>query len=92
MDKLLLVVEDSFQLSGRGAVTVPFVSPEVLGTNKSGHKQQVKLVRPDGAEEIVEATFYWEHFNPGGFRFTCFIEQGRVEQIPPNTEIWLLDG
>ena len=92
MDKLLLVVGDSFQISGRGAVVMPFVSPEVLGTSQCGHKQQVRLVRPDGTEEIIEATFYWEHFTPGGYRFILFLQQGRKEQVPPNTEVWLLDG
>ncbi len=91
MGKLLLVVEDSFQFSTRGIIVSPFVSPEAVGTSRSGHKQQVQLVRPDGAEEIVEATFYWEHLNPGGFRFSLFLERGRKEQVPLGTEIWLLD-
>ncbi|HEY9631351.1 MAG TPA: hypothetical protein V6C84_29015 [Coleofasciculaceae cyanobacterium] len=92
MGKLLLVVEDSFQFSTRGTTVAPFVSPEAVGTSRSGHKQQVRLVRPDGAEEIVEATFYWEHLNPIGFRFRLLLEQGSKEQVPLGTEIWLLDN
>jgi len=91
MSKLLLVVEDSFQISGRGVIVAPFVSPEILGTSQSGHKQQMRLVRPDGTEEIVEATFYWQHMNPGGFHFSFFLKQGKKEQVPPGTEIWLLE-
>ena len=90
-DKLLLVVEDSFQLSGRGATVAPFVSPDLLGTNTSGHKSTVRLVRPDGTKEITEATFYWEHFNQGGFHYACFLENGKKEQVPPGTEMWLIE-
>jgi hypothetical protein len=92
MGKLLLVVEDSFQISGRGATVMPFVSPEVLGTSRNVHKEQVRLVRPDGTEEIVEATFYWTHFNPGGYHFSLYLDAGSKEQVPPGTEIWLLEG
>lgn len=87
MSKLLLVVEDSFQFSRRGTTVAPFVSPEAVGTSRSGHKQQVQLVRPDGAEKIVEATFYWEHLNPSGFHFSLFLERGRKEQVPLGTGI-----
>ena len=90
MTELLLIVEDSFQLTGRGVIIVPFVSPDLVGTRTHGHKANVRLVRPDGAEEIVEATFYWEHLNPGGFHFTCLLENNKKEVVPPGTEIWLL--
>lgn len=90
MDKLLLIVEDSFQFSTRGTTVAPFVSSEAVNASRSGHKQQVRLVRPDGAEEIAEATFYWKHLNPGGFRFSLFLGQGRKEQVPLGTQIWLL--
>jgi hypothetical protein len=90
MGKLLLIVEDSFQVSGLGATVVPFVSPEILGTGKAVDKQQVRLVRPDGTEELVEAAIRWTHFNPGGYRFCLYLYDGKKEQVPPGTEIWLL--
>lgn len=90
MEKLLLIIEDSFQIPGRGTIVSPFVSPDILGTSKNGHNAKVRLVRPDGTEEIVEATFYWQHFNPGGFHYSCIFENGKKEQVPPDTEIWLL--
>ena len=92
MEKLLLVVEDSFQLSGRGVAIAPFVSPDLFGNSKSGHKSRVRLTRPDGNEEIVEATFYWEHFKPGGYHYVCYLVNGDEEQVPRKTEIWLLDA
>jgi hypothetical protein len=92
MSKLMLIVEDSFHLSGRGVIVTPFVSPDLIGNSEGGHKSKVRLVRPDGAEEFVEATFHWQHFKPGGFHYACYLEKGKKEQVPPKTEIWLLDA
>lgn len=91
MEKLLLVVEESFQISGRGVVVTPWPSPEAAALKKSGDVVQVRLVRPDSTSEVVEATFYLAHFNPGGFHFECVLCGMKREQVPPGTEIWLLD-
>lgn len=100
MDKLLLVVEDSFQISGRGVVVEPPPPLETLGINEHSpvaqvrlvRVAQVRLVRPDATHEVVEATFGWTHFNPGGFRFTCMLVGMKKEAVPPGTEMWLLDA
>lgn len=100
MDKLLLIVTDSFQISGRCVVVLPELSPEAVGSNEQDgtagvrfvRVAPVRLVRPDATEEVVEATFYWAHFNPGGYRFTLELRgaEYKKEQVPPGTEIWLL--
>ncbi len=91
MKKLLVVVEDSFQVSGRSVVVVPTPSLEDAGVSKRGDVAQVRLVRPDSTEQDVEATFYLAHFNPGGFRWECMLRGMKKEQVPPGTEMWLLD-
>ena len=94
MEKLLLVVEESFQITGRGVVAVPETSPEAVGSGEHGHTSQVRLVRPDTTEEVAEATFWWEHLNPGGFRFMLMLRGigTKKEQAPPGTEVWLIDA
>lgn len=92
MSKVLLSIQDNIEVRGRGVIVLPFVSPEILGTSKSGHTAQVRLVRPDGTQDIVEAIFTWERFVPGGAHYICRLPQGTKEQIPAGTAIWLLDG
>lgn len=100
-EKLLVAVEDSFQVSGRGVVIEPPPTPEDVGVEplgpsfrlqmKSVRTARVRLVRPDGAVEEVEAQFSWAHFNPGGFQFMCLLPGAKKEQVPPGTQMWLLE-
>jgi len=102
MDKLLLIVEDSFQITGRCVIVLPALSPEAVGSDENSgtagigfvRVASVRLVRPDTTEEVVEGTFYWAHFNPQGYRFTLELRgaEYKKEQVPPGTEIWLLDA
>jgi hypothetical protein len=100
MNKLLLIVEESFQITGRGVVLQPDASPEIIGSKASSHAAAVLLVRPNGEEENLQATFYWEHFNVSTelllegfktFQYVCVLRDGTKEQVPPGTQIWLLD-
>lgn len=91
MDNPVLIVEDNFYISGRGTVVEPPLSPESVGATKRTHVAQVRLVRPDGTEEVMKAHFSWTHFNPGGYRFICLLPGVKKEQVPPGTQIWLLN-
>jgi hypothetical protein len=87
MMRRLLIVEDSFQIQGRGLVVVPgplmeaFEGPAVV---------PVELRRPDGT--IREAQLSVQHFfatpAPKERRWACvFRDLGRAD-APPGTEIW----
>lgn len=91
MSKLLLVVEDSFQVSGRGVIVFPALSPEAVGSSRHGYTAQVRLARPDATEEVVEATFEREYIGPRRLDCLCVLRDAKKEQVPPDTEIWLLD-
>ena len=88
--KLLITLEASFEISGRGVVLVPFIEPEIIGDMKHGDKAQVRLVLPAGSEIMADATFCWEHFNPSGFHFLCTLSSA-TQPIPKGTEVWLLE-
>ncbi len=92
VEKLLLVVEDSFQISNIGLVLAPFPSREILKEFKSGDIAQVQLQRPDGTSEIVAATFDLQHFNPGGFHPVWVLREADKSQVPPATRVVLLEG
>lgn len=97
MSKLLLTVEDTFQIKGLGLVVVPSVRPELIqgGTLKSGYTAPVLLLRPRKQAEVVEATFYWQHLNakhgPIPLELVCTFKTMQKDQVPIGTEVWLLD-
>ncbi|MDQ3812584.1 MAG: hypothetical protein M3347_01380 [Armatimonadota bacterium] len=95
MDKPFLTVTDSFYISGLGTMVEPPLSPAAVGASgasKSAHVAQVRLLRPDGTEEIMVANFFWAHFNPGGYRFVCLLPGIKKEQVPPGTQMWQIEG
>ncbi|HEY9840337.1 MAG TPA: hypothetical protein V6D23_07795 [Candidatus Obscuribacterales bacterium] len=89
--ELLLIVADSFLLSGRGLVLNPAIAlaPDAARVPDLGLR--VRLERPDGSSEVMEALLQWAHFRPGGFRYTCILPQASPEQVPPGSRIWRLD-
>lgn len=87
----LLVVEAAFQVSGIGLVLCPCCDGEKWGDMPSGRNVQARLMRPDSTQEIVEITFDWQHFRPGGFCLMCVLRGGTKSQVPPGTQVWLLD-
>jgi hypothetical protein len=91
MARLLLTVEDCFLLSGRGLVLIPEVPADALGPVPSGWTAIIRLRQPGGAERSTEATFYLEHFRPGGYKWMCYPNGAGKEDVPPGTEVWLPD-
>lgn len=60
---LLLVVEDTFELSGRPGLTL---TPHVERELDPGAYPAV-ATRPGGSRESITVTLSWVHFSPGGF-------------------------
>jgi len=90
MPKLLMIVEDTFQITGRGLVVVPgpltrdFAGPATL---------HVELRRPDGL--LAHAPLLIQHHfqtpPPNEHRWACVFTTLSKQDVPVGTEIWL-DG
>ena len=73
-DKLLLIVEDSFHIQGRGVVLAPlFDSP---APHFRPQQARVRLVSPSGSETVICASIQWTHFTPGGFKVEVLLPAG----------------
>lgn len=96
MEKLLLVVEDAFAISGVGVGIMPLPGVETLGGRKSGHKERVRLHRLDGSKREAQLKLSYSHFNmlnsPNFWAFEIILLEISKADVPPGTEIWLLDA
>ena len=90
MNGPLLVVEDCFQLTGRGLVVMPNVPDNALDGKKPGFVTRVRLVYPDSEEEVVSAWIGYEFFYPRGHRLACMLKDVN-KKVPTGTEVWLVD-
>jgi hypothetical protein len=91
MDKLLLVVEDRFELKDRGLALMPNLPIDSLPQQTLGMPLQIKLERPDGAVVVAKAVIYPEHFNPGGYKLICYVQDMAWGAVPPGTKVWLIE-
>lgn len=57
----LLVVEDAFQISGRGLLVVPDFA-HAAGSWRGG-STTAKVIRPDGTPLVARLSFHVAHFN-----------------------------
>ena len=90
MSKLLVAVEDTFEITGRGLVVVPGpLTQDFAGPAKV----QVVLHRPDGSRMSAPLLIQY-HFQtppPKEYRWACIFTTLSKQDVPIGTEIWL-DG
>jgi hypothetical protein len=80
----LLVVAEAFVTRGPGVVVMPRITVE--GPRE---KTRVRLVRPDGSERVVEATFDLAHMRGPSGQFAMYRLHGvSIDDVPTGTEIW----
>lgn len=88
MPKLLMTVEDRFQIASRGLVVVPGPSTEDIVGPAS---LSVELRRPDGS--MVHAPLLIEHQfqSPPSTerRWACVFAMLSKQDVPVGTEIWV---
>jgi|SRR6185436_12491550 len=92
MDNLLFVVEDSFQIVGRGLALMPNLPIDSIPNQKLGSLLQIRLERPGGITEVAKAVIHLEHFNPGGYKLICYIQDTALDAISPGTKVWLIES
>ena len=91
MPRLLLVVEDTFAISGRGLVVVPDVD---LGGTHQRHVT-VELRRPDGSRGRAEALAqvpYVSRPRPGPRHHVLMFASLTKADVPIGTELWIEDA
>jgi hypothetical protein len=88
---LLLVVEDSFDIRGRGLIVVPGPHADALERPSTF---RVELHLPDGTRREARAILRWEFSLPSPpasqRRYTCILEDVSRPDVPPGTEVWFL--
>ena len=89
MEKLLLVVEDAFEVRGRGVIVVPDIPLDEL---KQPTPTMVMLKRPDGTSSSVEAWIGVPFIDPplvvGKRGYTCFLKGIDRLAVPIGTEVY----
>lgn len=96
MQKLLLTVEQSFTLTGRGVIVAPEISVDEFPATLP---ISVTLKRPDGTTVTTKSAFHIAHIqtrsvehtleilrNP---RYTCLLKDIDEAAVPVGTEIWI---
>jgi hypothetical protein len=82
-DRILLTVEDSFAITGRGVVVLPGVEP---GTVPWSCRVRVQL--PDGSLNDLDASFELPFGSPGMKpQLWCLLKGVRKEDIPVGTKV-----
>lgn len=87
--KLLLTVEDTFLISGRGLVVVPDIEPAAQATNFTG---AVTIEPPAGVAFETNAEFSWTHFRPGGMKCLLTLPGVSKEAVPIGSRIYFHGG
>jgi hypothetical protein len=90
--RLLLVVEDTFAISGRGLIVAPRVD---LGEGPIQRRLAVELRRPDGtrtrAEALGQLPFLYPHrVGESECHQLLFQHLGETD-VPIGTEVWMID-
>lgn len=81
--KFLLIVADTFELTGRPGTTV---MPNVERDVEAGDFE-VRIRRPGARSIRAMASLSWNHFHPGGFRLVCRLPGLSKSEIPIGAEI-----
>ena len=89
-DELLLVVEDSFEITTRGLVVLPPMEPSFpVATSRD----LVVRVEHEGTTRTLEAVLSEEHFRPQGFRLVLRFPTATKEDVPIGARVYeVLDG
>ncbi|MEM7165865.1 MAG: hypothetical protein AAF581_10395 [Planctomycetota bacterium] len=85
--RLLMTVEDAFEIGDRGLVVVPELPADEC-EELVDKVIAVHLLRPDGTTCYSTFRVSWEHFNPHGYKIICRSDVLAKENCPPGTEIW----
>jgi hypothetical protein len=86
--KLLLIVEDTFQVTGRGLV----VAPDVPDAIPRADFADIVMIAPKDAPAFnARAEFVWTHFRPGGMKLLLTFPELSKDAVPVGSRILLCD-
>jgi hypothetical protein len=87
MQSLIMTIEDSFQIPGRGLVIVP--APLVSSLHGPANLK-VSLHRPNGSKIEVEmlVTHHFLTPAPQEPRWGCILPSLQQHEVPNGTEVW----
>jgi hypothetical protein len=83
--ELLLEVEDTFDIAGRGLALAPDLQ---LGAQSKDSTYEVVVERPDGSSIPAQARLAVEHFRPTGYKLVVYLPRLRKEQVPVGSKVF----
>lgn len=87
--ELLLEVEDTFEIAGRGLALAPDL--QLQGQTKdSTHKVVIEL--PDGSSISAQARLAVEHFRPIGYKLVVYLPELGKPQVPIGSKVFWQSG
>ena len=89
IERLLLTVQDRFDLGDKGLALAPALPVDSIPRQEQGVMLRVRLEMPDGAMEETDARIYLEHFNPGGYKLICYLQSAVTTAVPSGTKVWI---
>jgi len=95
-EKLLLSVEDHFQIEGRGLVVTPLLNLLPNGKKFEPFSDSVVIRRPDGTEDKLRAQFGLEHFSfrggGGQWNIVVVFPSETKASVPLGTDVFVSSG
>jgi len=83
--ELLLEVEGTFEITGRGLALAPDLKRQARSKDSI---HEVVVERPDGSSVPSQARLAVEHFRPGGYKLVVYLPQLRKEQVPIGSKVF----
>ncbi|MGA7439019.1 MAG: hypothetical protein WBW32_12935 [Luteibacter sp.] len=83
--ELLLKVENSFEIAGRGLALTPDLGLRPWAKDVT---QEVVIELPDGSSTTSFARVAIEHFRPTGYRIVVYLPALRREEVPIGSKVF----
>jgi len=87
--ELLLEVEDTFEIAGRGLALAPDLK---LQDRPKDSSREVVIELPDGSSISSHARLAVEHFRPVGYKLVVYLPELVKEQVPIGSKVFWQAG
>jgi hypothetical protein len=100
MPRKLCDVDDTFQISGLGLLTIPGPPFNTFGSDGRFHECSVQVKRPDGTTLVTRGQFYISHFSPPeamrrymeAGNYTSLLPDLKKSEVPVGSEIFEVEA
>jgi hypothetical protein len=89
-DECLLMIESAHRLETAGVVVLP-EAPAGAARFPDSRTISASLRRGGQVLRRIRVTLVWTHFDPGGYRLMCVVQDAEPEELEVGSEIWIED-